>query len=320
LGDTWTFTLNNPTNKLVPDESWNLQYLVYQLEISGTGTPHFQGYLQFKGRVRASAVNKLIPGAHLEIANGDDVSNEAYCTKPNPTHPDAVPPQDGPWRFGERVPRAGKKGGRTDLLKIQQQLDSGVSVRDVAKGAFGVYLRYNRGMESYRDLQVAPRTRETHGDMRVVWIFGPSSTGKTSRAIAEAKGLDYWMAPQPKANGIRYGGYNYQSVCIFDDYTGKCMSWTELMRLLDPYPYRVPTDGGSVEFVSKTIIFTSILHPQLIYKKHLDALGRDWTELNRRISEVIWLTEQHEAGFRGGVRHPDYDNYHIPQLSLHGSE
>jgi len=315
LSDSWCFTENNPAEKIDPSRWPDLQYLVYQLEVGDNGTPHFQGYIQFKKRIRATALVKLLPRARTVPAQGDDKTNESYCTKPNAEHPDAPVPVDGPWRFGERVARAGKKGGRTDLLEIQRLTDTGVPMREIAKNHYGTYLRYNRGMLGYRDLQILPRTRFTHGDMRVVWIFGASSTGKTSRAIAECKGRPYWMAPQPKSDGIRYNGYDYQECCIFDDYTGKCMSWTHLMRLLDPYPYRVPTDGGSVEFVSKTIIFTSILHPELVYKSHLLKLNRDWTELNRRISEVIFLTETHEEGFRAGFRHPDADSYVLPQVT-----
>ena len=305
--DHWCFTLNNPTELLNINGWRNLQYIVYQLEAGKNGTPHFQGYLQLTAKCYGERIRKLIPRAHVEAANGTHLENQAYCTKDN--NKDGTPARivghafAGPHTWGTLQPRAGKRGGRTDLLMVQQELDQGKAMQDIAKDHFSDYVRYERAFNKYRDLRMPHRTRESHDDMRVIWIWGPSGTGKTSSALRYSDGQATYWAPQAKANGIRFDNYNYEPVVIFDDYHAGGMTWTMLMRLLQPYPLEVPTDGGSKKFVAHTIIFTSVDHPARLYKKHLDKLGRDWTELERRISILEHLTEVHPEAFRGG-RHP----------------
>lgn len=305
--DHWCFTLNNPTELLNINGWRNLQYIVYQLETGKNGTPHFQGYVQFTTRAFGERIRKLIPRAHVEAANGTHLENQAYCTKE--LNKDGSParlvghPFAGPHTWGELKPRAGKRGGRTDLLVVQQELDANKAMADIAKDHFSEFIKYERGFNKYRDLRIQHRTRETHDGMVVVWIWGPSGTGKTSSALVHAGDQPTYWAPQAKANGIRFDSYNYESCVIFDDYHAGGMTWTMLMRLLQPYPLEVPTDGGSKKFVAHTIIFTSVDHPALLYKKHLDKLGRDWTELERRITTLEHLTVVHPEAFRGG-RHP----------------
>ena len=48
-GVWWCFTHNNPGD-FRPQLSDEIQYLVYQLEVGGQGTPHLQGVVQFKSR------------------------------------------------------------------------------------------------------------------------------------------------------------------------------------------------------------------------------------------------------------------------------
>jgi len=113
-------------------------------------------------------------------------------------------------------------------------------------------------------MTVKPRSRETHDDMQVHWIFGPSSTGKTTRAVELCGDRKIYFHRSAKADGIRWNGYEFEEAVILDDYTGKCMTWTHLMRMLQPLPWLAPTDGGAVQFVAKIIVFTSILHPALV--------------------------------------------------------
>lgn len=83
----WCFTLNNPTNEeterlILIKENAAITYAVFQLEKGVAGTVHFQGYLQFKSRVRLSQVKAAIsPRAHIERAIGTPQQNRDYCTK-----------------------------------------------------------------------------------------------------------------------------------------------------------------------------------------------------------------------------------------------
>lgn len=78
----WTFTLNNPTAPLpIPTD---VGFLSYQKEVGEQGTPHFQGYVEFKKQLRMSDIKKFSGGwerAHLEVSKGDAESNLVYTTK-----------------------------------------------------------------------------------------------------------------------------------------------------------------------------------------------------------------------------------------------
>jgi hypothetical protein len=83
----WCFTINNPSAADDPGEALRelgdrVRYAVWQKERGENGTPHFQGFVLFKGRGRRlQGMKDLFPRAHLEIAKGRCAENRKYCTK-----------------------------------------------------------------------------------------------------------------------------------------------------------------------------------------------------------------------------------------------
>lgn len=64
------FTLNNPTDP-VPFDVIKMGYLVYQKEVGENGTPHFQGYCEFKTKKRLAAVKELLgQRCHIDPRRG----------------------------------------------------------------------------------------------------------------------------------------------------------------------------------------------------------------------------------------------------------
>lgn len=82
----WCFTLNNYDEKDLEiidtktQQYSNLKY-VYGKEIGESGTPHLQGYLEFKNAISMKSLKKWLPRAHLEKARGSSKQNYDYCTK-----------------------------------------------------------------------------------------------------------------------------------------------------------------------------------------------------------------------------------------------
>jgi len=60
-------------------------------------------------------------------------------------------------------------------------------------------------------------------------------------------------------------------------------TFSELLRLLDRYPYTVETKGGSVQFNASMIIFTSPHSPMEMWGARTQE---DLQQLMRRITEV----------------------------------
>lgn len=56
-------------------------YACWQAEHTKSERVHVQAYLRFNNQVAFSRVLKIVPGAHVEAAKGDEVKNIEYCSK-----------------------------------------------------------------------------------------------------------------------------------------------------------------------------------------------------------------------------------------------
>ena len=75
-------TLNNFTEADVDRlrKKDNVQYLIAGTEVGKNGTPHIQGYLRLKRKMRFNAVKK-VKNLYFEAARGSEQENFDYCTK-----------------------------------------------------------------------------------------------------------------------------------------------------------------------------------------------------------------------------------------------
>ena len=79
----WCFTLNNyqaedltRLESLVPD----VDYIIFGREVGISGTPHLQGFVSFKSRVRRASAIERVGQAHFTVARNIDQAIE-YCKK-----------------------------------------------------------------------------------------------------------------------------------------------------------------------------------------------------------------------------------------------
>lgn len=82
----WCFTFNNYSddeyNSIVPKFRLLAKYYIIGKEVGESGTPHLQGYVEFKKKCRPSS-HGLPKSIHWEKAKGDRDSNYDYCSKDN---------------------------------------------------------------------------------------------------------------------------------------------------------------------------------------------------------------------------------------------
>lgn len=274
----WMFTIFDMDWK-VPNHEL-IMYIVYQKESTpSTGRLHFQGYILLKSPRTLKFVREILKSdPHLEKRLGSHEQAKAYCTKEESR-------VEGPWEQGTEP----KPGKRTDILGAKKILDEGGSISEVAESNFELWCRNYKAFEKYILLKVKVRSEAPH----VIWIHGPSGTGKSKRAyeFATQKESFYYKPPANKW----WDGYTGQEVVVIDDYKG---AWEleYLLTLLDRYPLKVEVKGGSVEFNSKYIVITS-------NKRPARYCTDEPKQLLRRISENIDLrpdTEQH-GGIEGNT-------------------
>ena len=155
IGKYWVFTLNNYTDDDKPLD-WPCEYVIYQKEKGASGTPHLQGYVEFKTNKRLSAVRKICSTAHWETRKGTQQQAIDYCTKKDVTY------VDGPWDAGDR--KEDKQGKRTDLeLACATAAQSGLaSVIDQHPTA---YAKYHAGLEKVAHAAHLKRVKESQHDI-----------------------------------------------------------------------------------------------------------------------------------------------------------
>lgn len=81
----WCFTLNNYTEEELSHLSHTFDRLgakyILGLEVGDSGTPHVQGYVEFKNQKEFASMRRICPRWHLEKAKGSRKQNIAYCSK-----------------------------------------------------------------------------------------------------------------------------------------------------------------------------------------------------------------------------------------------
>ncbi|UJO02085.1 Rep [Tadarida brasiliensis associated cyclovirus 1] len=229
------------------------KFAIYGREVCPTtGTKHLQG---FWGR------------AHIEKAKGNDQQNQKYCAKDNDF-----------WSHGE--PAA--QGNRSDLEAVVSLIEGGErSIKAVAIQCPTAFIKFAKGIREYIRTAYKPDIREWKTKVHFYW--GPPGTGKSRRALEEAK--TYGGEIYYKPRGEWWDGYCGQENVIIDDFYG-WIKYDELLKICDRYPYQVPVKFGYEYFISKRIWITSNVDVDRIYR----FIGYDSTAIRRRI-DVYELIE-----------------------------
>jgi len=281
----WAFTVHRPQRRPAALPS-GVQYLVYQIEKTAEGKRHIQAYVQFPSRcfgTKVSALAKQYFGgepSHNEAAKGSDQENETYCTKEESR-------LEGPWRYGERVPHAGKKGGRSDLMKLKDNVDKGVTELELFEQQFGDMVRHHRAIGHYKYLKF---NVERHWETICILIVGPTNTQKTflSEILARSGhfGKTIWRAPESKGSGMYFDGYNGHEVVLWQDFDGGSCKFGTFKNLIQGTPTTVPVHGAAaIQWAPRCIIMTSNYLPKYWWKSHQGA--NDLAAIYKRIHVIF---------------------------------
>lgn len=158
------------------------KYICFQEEVAPTtGTPHLQGYAEFKQPVTMHMLKQLLGDTvHIEKKSRNSTRKQArdYCFKE-----DSRKPGTEPW---ENVPFpeiSGEQGRRTDLAAAIATLKEG-GIRAVAEEHPEVFVRSHRGLMALASFQ-EDQPRDEHFAPRP-WqaaVVGAVSTEPNDRSI-----------------------------------------------------------------------------------------------------------------------------------------
>lgn len=208
LRKRYAFTYNNPSVECIPrlkSTFSNIASLViWQREIGELGTPHLQGYVEFKTKYRIRTLRTLLlldNTIHWEAAKGTRDENVIYCSKPGGTSPYRMGFPDAirvisdlrPWQQW-LVTMINEEHAKTDSFDDRSIYWIWDTVGNVGKTALAKYLCVNTSFNAIyvsgkgSDVKFALKTHfdteETNKDKLVVlWNlsraqerFGPYST------------------------------------------------------------------------------------------------------------------------------------------------
>lgn len=242
----WCFTLNNPvSNNPITELPMGAKYLIYQIEEGENKTPHIQGYIEFVNRIYFNRIKALLPqGCHIEIARGSPEQNKTYCTKEPRLH--------GPYEYGT-ISKG--KGHRTDLEALANQVLKKGSLIDVNPVDI---IKHGKGLQLLAST-IQPPYRP---NLKVITIIGYTGLGKTFSIKDSYPENSY--SPYYGNNGIWFCGYQNQPVLILDEFYEQ-VPLHKILQLLDPYPLRVETKGGTVPLHASIIFITSNATPDKWY-------------------------------------------------------
>lgn len=259
----WCWTLNNYTDieeRTIIACDW-VNYGVFGKEIGEENTPHLQGYFELKTkRTLASLKRKLGDRIHWEIRKGTQEQAVVYCKKDNNVT-----------EWG--VPKA--QGARNDLDNIRVLANEDGMRAVSAKGN----MQQIRVAEKFLTYNEEPRDWKPN----VIWLWGMSGVGKSRRARELCDSDDIYTKAD---NNKWFDGYDSHEYVILDDFRDTWMPLTDFLSLIDRYERRVEYKGGFRQMRARTMIITSIMHPETYYAH---ARNEPAMQILRRIDEIVHL-------------------------------
>lgn len=309
-GRNYVFTKNNPDLQVdgAAFQVLGMKWMIWQVELALSGTIHVQGAVVFHQRISHAVARARLPGCHVEVMEGSIADQVRYCTQARDAdHPGGRIPGagNGPWEFGER-PRG--QGARSDVLAVQDMIRHGDGILEVAEAFPGFWFRNLIACDRYALLTCVPRDFSTY--TTVLW--GPSGSGKSRRARNFGRELlgalpDQFWLPQPRARGAGawWTGYTGQQVVVIDEFYG----WLQrsfCCTLSDRNPLLVEPKGGSVNFVSPYLVYTSNKHPR-DWWAHV-GLGPFARRIRGDMGTCIYMGDANYPTAQGYLDSQDYGN------------
>lgn len=264
----WCFTLHNYEQKDIDRLlAHNTTYIIFGEEVCPTTQrKHLQGYMEFKSETsRRTQIKKLHPTIWLKKSRGDADSNEKYCSK------------DG--KYYEKG-EAKQQGKRSDIERVAKELmETSLTVDEIAVDSPTFYHQYGRTLNKIEELKMRKQYRQemTKG----IWYFGETGTGKSHTSLKDYNPDTHYIYPND--NGW-WDGYKQQETVVFNEFRGQ-IPYSELLTLVDKWPHQVKRRGREpLPFTTKTVIITSSLQPEEVYKNL--SQNDDLAQLYRRFTII----------------------------------
>lgn len=266
---SWVITLNNWS-----EEEWaklttldDISYGVFGKE-GKMGTPHIQAAVTMRKPITLAWWKKVLPRAHLEQMRARDKKKAFdYCKKEQ----DWIEVDN---RKAKGIPTKKRIQGYVDQLKEGKSMQAIIDA-DPVEAAL-----------SYRALEWLSLKLTPPRDYApwVCWVYGVTSTGKTTAVFEEVGVEAYWH----KCDNFKWWSlYTGQEVVVLEELRASHAPLNELLRLFDFVPLAVETKGGHVHMRARKIYVTTPRDPVSFYKNEEGGMDESIAQLRRRVNKVM---------------------------------
>lgn len=252
----WCFTWNNyeedDIKYLLDTVFKQSMYVLFAKEVSTTGTPHLQGYIELKTRKTLVALKKLITDKpHLSPAQGSAEQNYTYIVTPqdlpeDKRHGKTNPPVEDVFIAGE------PQLSHTDKCALAISLAESGDFDELKTAMPDLYLQRFGTLKRIRADNLVDRTDlETLDNL---WLVGPAGTGKSRWARDNFP--TYYLKT---ANDRWWDHYNGEEVVLVEEVGLECKPMGNMYKVwTDHYFFSAEFKGGTFPAIRpKKFIFTS---------------------------------------------------------------
>lgn len=257
----------------------------------GTAKPsHYHIMLSFKSPLILSTIckmfNEKIPEQYFNKISGTWGTALSYLTHSNAPGKYQYSKEEVVANFQWEVEAETSKSQLNDILaKI---ISGEIRQYNYTKYIDGfTYIKYKKQIEDAFKYRLDVIKEEVDRDMKCIYIYGGSGTGKTTYAkhLAEEKGYSFFISSG--SNDV-LDGYEGQDCLILDDLRPSCLGLSDLLKLLDNNTSSsVKSRYKNKVLECKLVIITTTLNINDFFKNVFSEQPETCIQLKRRCQTVI---------------------------------
>lgn len=289
----WQLTINNPLEKglsheKIKEQLANLSSISYYCLADEIGlenrTPHTHIFIFSKSPIRFSTVKKQFPEAHIEKATGSVQENIDYINKEGKWKDD--PKKDtsvvGTFEEWGEIPEEPGQGTRTDLILLYNLILMGKTNAEIIAQNPDLIVHLTK-FDKLRADMLQDQYRDKFRSLDVVYVWGPTGTGKTRMVLEEHGYLNVYRTTD---YNHPFDHYNSEPVICFDEFRSS-LPISDMLNYLDGYPLALPARyANRIACYEKVYIISNIdLKDQ--YRYIQEEQSETFKAFLRRIHHVI---------------------------------
>lgn len=270
---SYSIVINNPTQDDIQSfKDLNVDYLCYELEHTNNAelTPHLQGFIYKKNKIRVDTIKKALPRAHIEKCTKPPLANIRYCQK------------EDNGTFFEKGLRP--LSARIKTLNTNEILET----EEITKKTLDdlIARRYFIGIQMFQEM-LNEIKEDRLQKPEIIYIYGDSGTGKTYSAwkmATQKYGIEN-ISDISFANSFGNATNVHAECLVYDEFRPSQLDAATFLKLTDGYGMTLNIKHSMVYIRPKCVIITSIKHPNEIYKDEMNE------QFKRRITQFINMNE-----------------------------